>query len=576
MSEDQVTTIGGTDEVLKMQKYSDEQIIKTFIIKESEKGSQQLLLDDPFKDMYESNEVIEPLYNPLLWASLMEKNTRLAKLIRTYARNTVGLGWGIYPKKPITKDTKKSEKKQIETETELLNEIFESPNDELPFTEIAYQAKVDEESTGNGYMEVSRNMKGEIDGIFHIPSHTMRILKNLKGFVQIRGGSKRYFKKFGQKEEVDFETGKWGASVPFNRRGNEIIHFRIYTPRDSFYGVPRYVAAADAIAGNKMAARRNLAFFKNDATPRMAITVENGKLDGKSINEIRSFVNTEGKGPENAHRVMILQAQQKQQGGIDQKDVKINVIPLTVGQTDDASHIKYRSANDEELREAFGIAEVFIGAKGTVNRSTAAVSRAITNDQEFIPDAQVKEYKINQTICKAFGVKMVKFEFERPNSFDEVDRSEIFARYLQGGGITPNDIRHELGKDEYDYEWADMPMAMALIQYQMQVLGDQGAVSQGGQADNNGKQPKDGKNNGDNNSNNGDGSSGDNNNSGENNGGNQNNSDNNSNDSNGDNNKSNNQAKVKAIVESVQKMLDENIQSMLINLDSIKHEEEEQ
>lgn len=545
---ERVTTVSGSDEIAKMQNYSDEQIIKTFIIKESEKGSQQLLLEDEFSELYKENEVIEPLYNPLLWASLMEKNTRLAKLIRTYARNTVGLGWGIYPKKPITKDTPEEEKKQIEYEKEILEELFDSPNEDLPFSEVMYQIKVDEEATGNGYLEISRNMKGEIDGLYHIPSHTMRILKNQKGYVQIRGGKKRYFKKFGIKEDVDFETGKWG-NIPFNRRGNEIIHFRIYTPRDSFYGVPRYVAAADAIAGNKMAARRNLAFFKNDATPRMAITVENGKLDGRSINEIKNFVNTEGKGAENAHRVMILQAQQKQQGGLDQKEVKINVIPLTVGQTDDASHIKYRNANDEELREAFGIAEVFLGAKGTVNRATAMVSRAITNDQEFIPDAQVKEYKINQTICKSFGVKKVKFEFERPESTDEMGKAEIFARYLQGGGVTPNDIRHELGKEEYDYEWADMPIQMAMIQYQMQILGDQGAVSQGGEPEGDYDEPKDDKK--------------------------QQNEDEQNKDYKIDDDAKKsiqdkkNEQKTKAIIKSIQKMIDEQLSNLVIDLDKI-------
>lgn len=545
---ERVTTVSGSDEIAKIQNYSDEQIIKTFIIKESEKGSQQLLLEDEFSELYKENEVIEPLYNPLLWASLMEKNTRLAKLIRTYARNTVGLGWGIYPKKPITKDTSEEEKKQIEYEKEILEELFDSPNEELPFSEVMYQIKVDEEATGNGYLEVSRNMKGKIDGLYHIPSHTMRILKNQKGFVQIRGGQKRYFKKFGIKEDVDFETGKWG-NIPFNRRGNEIIHFRIYTPRDSFYGVPRYVAAADAIAGNKMAARRNLAFFKNDATPRMAITVENGKLDGRSINEIKNFVNAEGKGAENAHRVMILQAQQKQQGGLEQKDVKINVIPLTVGQTDDASHIKYRNANDEELREAFGIAEVFLGAKGTVNRATAMVSRAITNDQEFIPDAQVKEYKINQTICKSFGVKKVKFEFERPESTDEMGKAEIFARYLQGGGVTPNDIRHELGKEEYDYEWADMPIQMAMVQYQMQILGDQGAVSQGGDPEGDYDEPKDDKK--------------------------QQNEDEQNKDYKIDDDAKKsiqdkkNEQKTKAIIKSIQKMIDEQLSNLVIDLDKI-------
>jgi len=545
MADNQEIIVKGHDPVKKMQTMTDEQIMKSFLFSDtpdSPDGSKQLIYRDDFIELYDDGIAIEPYYNPLIWAGLMEKNTRLAKMIRTYARNTVGLGWDIKPKKAITKDTTDKQKKQIDKETELLEEVFDYPNPDLPFSEVMYQVKVDEESIGNGFLEVSRNLAGKVKGMYHIPGHTMRILVSGKGFVQIRNGRRRYFKNFGIDEDVDMVTGEFGYNIPYDRRGNEIIHFKIYTPRDSYYGIPRYVAAADAIAGSKLAARRNLSFFRNDATPRMAITVENGKLDGHSINEIRNFVNTEGKGIENAHRVMILQAQQKQMGGLDQKDVKINVIPLTVGQTDDASHIKYRAANDDEIRESFGIGEVFLGAKGAVNRSTAEVSRAITNEQEFVPDAQVKEYKINNTICRDFEVKMVQFEFTRPNFTDQLGQAEIFQRYLQGGGITPNDIRHQLGKDEYDFDWADMPIQMALVKTQMEASKVQGADNEekpkkptsGADA----SKPFDDKNQ--------------------------------TNQDAKDAKSTSTESKVKAIVDMVQEMVNKSLQSMVIDIDDMK------
>lgn len=484
----------GDESYRQIQDFTTEQVIKNFVVNDIEKISKvnkkktsqegdSILEESKQVEEDHFSEIVEPPFDPLLWASLMEKNTRLAKLIRLYARNTVGLGWEIKAKKTIKKDTTDADKKQIDAEIELLHEFFSYCNPLLPFEEVAYRAKVDEESMGNGYIEITRNAKGLPAGIYHVPGHTIRILKNKNGFIQTRGSETKYFKIFNGDFDMNCNTGKVSHrnSVAFKDRATELIPFSIYNPRDSYYGTPRYVSTADAIAGNKLTSRRNLSFFKNDATPRMAITVTNGQLTGQSIADIKSFINTEGKGVDNAHRVMILQAKSKQIGDMNAKDVKIDVVPLTVGETDDASFIKYRNANDEEIRESFGIGEVFLGAGGTVNRSTATITREITNEQEFIPDIKVKEYMINQTICRAFGVKLVEFKFVRPSSLGSLDRADIFARYQQGGGVTPNDIRHELGKDEYTEDWGDKPIQIGLVEYQMGLLGAKGAVSQGGE-----------------------------------------------------------------------------------------------
>lgn len=519
-------------------------------IKKPAPGTESKQIDDGFLGEYGA-DIIEPPYNPLLWASLMEANTRLAKLIRTYARNTVGLGWRIVPKKPITKKTKAAEKKLIEEEKLKLEEFFNNVNPLLPLEEVCFRAKVDEESMGNGYLEVTRGLDGKPLRLYHVSGHTIRVLRNRKGFVQLRDGKKVFFKIFNGDFDMDYETGEIHnkGALEYDKRASEMIPFQIYTPRDSYYGIPRYVSTADAIAGNKLSARRNLAFFKNDATPRMAITVANGQLTTGSISDIKDFVNSEGKGVDNAHRVMILQAKAKQMGDMTQQNVKIDVVPLTVGQTDDASFIKYRDANDEEIREAFGIGEVFLGSKGTVNRATASILREITNGQEFIPDAKVKEFMINQTICKDLGATLCKFEFVRPSSLGELDMADIFARYLQGGGITPNDIRHQLGKDEYTEEWADKPIQIALVEYQMGLLAEQGKV--GGGANNGKTESGDGDGEG-NNNNNDEGNEG----SGK--------SSNNS----GEGGKPLDVEKVKEkILSTVQKMLDQSLTTAIINLD---------
>lgn len=468
---------------VKAPNINDNTLIDALLFSTDREIADSKQLEDQFSPYYgQSDDIVEPPYNPLLWASLMEKNTRLSKLIRTYAQNTVGKGYKITPIKPFTKETTEEEKKKIQRQIDLVTPLFKRPNKKMPFMTVVKLAKIDEEATGNGYLEIARNLKNKIKGLYHVPSHTVRVRRKGLGFVQIRDGKKVYFKPLGADFDIHKEKGtkhKLG-SLPFKDRANEMMQWSIYSPRSSYYGIPRYTGAALAIAGNQLAGRRNLAFFKNDATPRLVVTVSNGQLTQESVNQIQNFVNSLGKGAEQAHRVMVVQAKNKFNGPeLGQSNAKIDVVPLTVGITDDGSFLKYRNANDEELREAFGISSIFMGGSG-INRATGYVERNITNEQEFLPDLEEKEYMINVNILEQMLIDegidpddiKIKFEFIRPKSTDELQDAEIFVRYLQGGGITPNDIRHKLGLPEFKEEWANKPIQIALVEYQMGIYGE--------------------------------------------------------------------------------------------------------
>ncbi|MCC6311574.1 MAG: phage portal protein [Trueperaceae bacterium] len=457
-----------------------EEVVKALLLGggEGAPGESRQILEDPFADL--GGEIIEPPANPLVWASAMERNTRLHRAIHTYARNTVGLGWEIVPVIDVNDETPQADLDRIAEETARLEALFLHPNREMPFTTLMYLVKIDEEATGNGYIEVTRNNAGEIDGLYHAASHTIRIRTGGRGFVQIRGTEQRYFKHFGDERAIDAITGREaaGGGLAPERRATELIHFKIYSPRSSFYGLPRFVAAAPAIAGNRLAAQRNVAFFENDAVGRLAITVSGGRLTADSIDMIRQFL-AKGKGPENAHRVMVLQSESKKIGIGDTK-AQINVVPLTVGVTEDASFLGYRQANDEEIREAFGIAKVFFTTED-VNRATAAVSRQITNEQEFEPDRLDKEFRLNHTILHArpFEAELVEFRFKRPKISDPVDRARIEDLYARHGALTPNDLRDSLGLDPYpeEFAFADKPLPVALLELQLGARAAAGAKS---------------------------------------------------------------------------------------------------
>ena len=553
--------------------------------------SQQL--DESFERMA-AGEYVPPTYDPLVWAQTPKLNTRLARCIHTFARNTVGLGWSIEPLHPHSaRETsadrstpfpaqpasagpvqagvvpekvngpmaaepgaapaapaapmspgasagspavapvdawdgwaptapapdaaggpgaedgplaaaRVAEAREIEWQTEALRDLFTYPNDRMPFTEIMFLVKVDEEATGNGYLEIVRNNGRKIAQLHHVPATTIRRrlsrgagqkIGRVEGYVQIRGSEKRYFKEFGDQRAVDARTGtaiEKGQTLDPENRATEIIHFPIYDPMSQYYGAPRYVPAATAIAGNRHAAIRNVSFFENDAVPRMALLVSGGRLTNDSMQQIEDFVRGKARGTDQAHRVMIIQVEPHKVGFQQQNKVMVELKPLTVGVTEDASFSQYRKDNDEEIREIFGLGQIFFTSEGA-NRANAQVAREITNEQEFEPDRLAKEYLLNQTlVCDLLQHEMtekadlnhdgeldeeelrilarqrirVRFRFARMTLSDPLDAAKMDQVYAQLGAVTPNEMRERLGKPPFPKEFffANKPLPIAMAE----------------------------------------------------------------------------------------------------------------
>jgi PBSX family phage portal protein len=459
---------------------SGETLIKTFLIGDDDpRGSQQMTYD-PFAIQYEKNVAIKPPYDPTTWALMLERNTRLRSCVDVMARNTVGLGWDIVPVEDFKEDDTAG-KIAFEAERARISKLFMDPNDELPFTETAYLAGIDEYSTGNGYLELVRNAAGEPVGIWHIPSHTMRKrAPDGVGFVQIRGQQVRYFKEFNDPSVINVLTGlKADETLPLEMRATEVLHFKRYSPRSSFYGIPTFVSASMAITGNYLAAQRNVTFFDNDACPRIIVTVSGGKLTPESMAELHRFFQKRLKGVTNAHRAAVIQAEAKNIIG-QENNVKIEVHPLTVGVKDDASFDSYRNANNEEVREAFRIAKIILGTTDDVNRASAAVSWESTIEQVLMPDIISKEYRINHTIMKAMGAEKSWFEFTRPTPNNPTELADVLLKFSQMGAMTVNEIRARAPGGEplepLDNPLADVPLELLKIQVALgQVPSDMAA-----------------------------------------------------------------------------------------------------
>lgn len=458
-------------------------------IQKKETDSKQILE----KGLRGIENVIEPEIDMFLLIEYIYSSSRLIKLIDIMSKNIAGIGFDFVSK--IKKQELKrreveegldlvSEKKLIEQERQIAFNFLDNINDEEAFNSLLRKIMFDKFSFGNAYIEITRDIKGDIAKFYKGCPKTTRIITDDFGkvdkFVQISSfGTKTFFKVFGDQRVLDYKTGQWiekdkdyeidgvkysGKNYPAIRKASEIIHLKIYSISDDYYGCPIWVASELAVKGNRSARIRNAAFFENDGMPRSIISVSGGKMSGDTKLELDQFVNSSGKGASKAHRTMVVDLK-KNYG--DKTQPKIEIVPLTVAKDEDATHQKYQKENDEEIRETFGIANVLLGTSTDVNRASATITRQTTNQQEFVPEIKDITHLINKKIISSpYGLNLSKVELNiiPLNLSDDYDQSLTLGNLSNTGAITPNEIRTQIGLEEYsnNEEWADKPFPLTI------------------------------------------------------------------------------------------------------------------
>jgi hypothetical protein len=321
-------------------------------------------------------------------------------------------------------------------------------------------------------MEVVEDNAGNIEKIYHVPGPTMRLRRDREGYVQLRGRKKKYFRTINETRAMDANTGKFPGEEGFPEEGlqpedraSRIIHFKKYDPSCQDYGVPGHVAAAPAIAGNRLSAARNVEFFENDATPRLLIIVSGGKLDAESVDALQQMLVKGHKGTRKAHRAAVLQAEPHGLKLDGSNPVKIEVIPLTVGREEDASFLKYRVANDEEIREALGLSKVFF-TSDDVNRASAEVGLELTESQEFAPERSRFEHIVNSQLFPRLNAVYWTIRFLGPELSNPQFVTEDTNTQSEAGWISVNEARAKLGMDPLPegpgYGWALLPFPLVM------------------------------------------------------------------------------------------------------------------
>jgi PBSX family phage portal protein len=388
-----------------------------------------------YRNGYGLFDVITPPWNLYELANYYDTSFANHAAIDAKVENIVGLGYEFKPTQrtlmAIEASTNESAtdkaRKRIERAKVELKDWLESLNDDDSFNLTMEKVYTDVQATGNGYLEIGRTTAGEIGYLGHIPSTTMRARRLRDGYVQIIGQKVVYFRNFGAKNQNPLTT---------DNRPNEIIHFKEYSPLNTFYGVPDIMSAISALHGDQLASQYNIDFFGNKAVPRYVVTLKGAKLSEEAEDKMFRFLQTSLKGQN--HRTLYIPLP----ADSDTNKVEFKMEPIENG-VQEASFNDYRIRNRDDILVAHQVPLSKIGG-GDSSAIAAALSQDRTFKEQVARPAQRNIEKLLSKIIKE-KTDLLELKFNELTLTDEIAQSQILERYVKNQIMVPNEARTILG-----------------------------------------------------------------------------------------------------------------------------------
>ena len=402
-----------------------------------------------YRNGYGLFDVITPPWNLYQLANYYDTSFANHAAIDAKVENIVGLGYEFEVSKRTMLKLEASEaktaenaRKRIEKAKIELRDWIESLNDEDSFTTTMEKIYTDVQATGNGYLEIGRTTRGEIGYVGHIPSTTMRVRRLKDGYVQIIGQKVVYFRNFGAKNP---------NPITSDPRPNEIIHFKEYSPLNTFYGVPDIMSAISSLHGDQLASQYNIDYFSNKAVPRYVVTLKGARLSADAEDKMFRFLQTNLKGQ--SHRTLYIPLP----GDTDQNKVEFKMDPIENG-VQEASFEKYRKQNRDDILIAHQVPLSKIGGG-----DSAAIAAALAQDRTFKeqvarPAQRALEKIINKIIREKTDI--LEFKFNELTLTDEIAQSQILERYVKTQILLPDEAREILGMPQRPDGEGSQPLQM--------------------------------------------------------------------------------------------------------------------
>ena len=373
----------------------------------------------------EKFQVLEPTYNMTTLRALTHHNNTLLQAVSAMEVNIDGTGYELERRDGEVfsdEDTKKTEK---------LREFFDEPWPGMSFMTLRRLLRRDLEETGNAYIEIIRNRKGDIVFLRQIDAMLIRLMK-LEDAIPVskkirRGGSEinvkvlerqrkyvqkigdmkvRFFKDYGVERDLDADKGHWADDpnrpnsnepIPEMDKANELLHFTVLKDVMTPYGVPRWINNLPSILGSRKAEEFNLEFFDHGGLPPAMILIQGGQLSNDSRAALTTYLSGKAKMKQRGIIVEMFAAS----GDLGSAgSVKVSVERFGDERQKDAMFATYDKNCAEHVRISFRLPPMFLGLSEAYNFATAYTAYMIAEAQVFKPERQEFDEIINLTFMR--------------------------------------------------------------------------------------------------------------------------------------------------------------------------------
>ena len=434
------------------------------------------------QEAYSAGDWIKPENDLKGLRALVKHSTILPQCIRAYKNNIAGFGIGVR----YVDDTDETPEKAAEFEK--ASEIIELLNIEQDTKQVFEDIVEARETYGIAYLEVIRNIAGEVVQIEFIrdtPSiektkplepyissiyyHHGKETERKKRYCKYRqdvGGKSVYFKEFGDPRIMDSRDGlylKEGETLELEYQANEIMDFTIGTEP---YGEVRWIGQVLGVDGSRKAENLNNNYFENGRHTPLMIMIEGGTLTDDSFEKLKTYMN-DIKGESGQHGFIILETESTDgRADFDETEKpKIEVKDLASMLQKDELFQNYLDNNRRKVQSSFQLPDLYVGYTTDFNRATAQTTQEVTEEQVFQPERKSLAWAINNRLLNEYQFRYVEAYFLEPDLSNMDDLFKLLTVGNNAGGLTPNMakrlIYEAVGEVAEDYpdDWGNMPLA---------------------------------------------------------------------------------------------------------------------